>query len=75
MKALMLCNINQQEVDCINVDAIIVKLSDGRTLALTEKSLMQVDLAKVDATAALPEWMHKKVDEVRAGGAKILVAH
>lgn len=75
MKALMLCNTNQQEVDCINVDAIIIKLSDGRTVALTEKSLVQIDLAKVDATAALPEWMHKKVDEMRAGGAKILVAH
>lgn len=75
MKALLLCSANQQEVDCINVDAIIVKLSDGRTLALTEKSFMQIDLANVDATAALPEWMHKKVDEVRASGAKVLIAH
>jgi len=76
MKAVMLCNTNQQEeVDCINVDAIVVKLSDGRTVALTEKSLLQVDLTKVDATAALPEWMHRKVEEVRAGGAKVLVGH
>lgn len=75
MKALLLCSANQQEVDCINVDAIIVKLSDGRTLALTEKSFMQIDLANVDATVALPEWMHKKVDEVRAGGAKVLIVH
>jgi len=75
MKALMLCGTNQQEVDCINVDAIIVKLRDGRTVALTEKSFMQIDLANVDATAALPEWMHKKVEELRAGGAKVLIAH
>ena len=75
MKALMLCSVNQQEVDCINVDAIIVKLSDGRTVALTEKSLIQVDLNQLDATTALPEWMHKKVDEVRASGAKVLIAH
>jgi hypothetical protein len=75
MKAILLCGSSQEEMDCVNVDAILVKLSDGRTLALTEKSLLQVDLATLDATAALPEWMRKKVDELRAGGAKVLVGH
>jgi hypothetical protein len=75
MKSILLCGSNQQEMDCVNVDAILVKFSDERTLALTEKSLMQVDLAILDATAALPEWMRKKVDELRAGGAKVLVGH
>lgn len=73
MKAILLCGTSQEEMDCVNVDAILVKFSDGRTVALTEKSLMQVDLERLDATAALPEWMRKKVDELRAGGAKVLV--
>lgn len=75
MKAILLCGTSQQETDCVNVDAVLVKLSNGRVLALTEKSLMQVDLTKADATAALPDWMRKKVDELRAGGAKVLVTH
>jgi len=73
MKAVLLCGSKHEEVDCINVDAILVKLSDGRAIALTEKTLMQIDLAKADATAALPEWMRKKVDELRASGAKVMV--
>lgn len=48
------------------MDAIIVKLRDGSTVTLTEKSLMQIELARVDATAALPAWMQKKVEELRA---------
>ncbi|HMN29244.1 MAG TPA: hypothetical protein PKE45_13930 [Caldilineaceae bacterium] len=75
MNAILLCGTSPQEMDCINVDAILVKFSDGHTLALTEKSLRQVDLALLDATEALPEWMRKKVEELRAGGAKVLVAH
>ncbi|MCL4863325.1 MAG: hypothetical protein KJZ93_28225 [Caldilineaceae bacterium] len=53
MKTILLCGSRQEEMDCVNVDAILVKLNDGRTLALTEKSIMQVDLAGLDATAAL----------------------
>jgi hypothetical protein len=74
MKTILLCGQDKQEVDCIQVDAILVKLSDGQTLALTENSLRRAGLENLDATDALPDWMHQRVAEFRAATAQSLTA-
>lgn len=72
MKAILLCGKDKQEVDCVQVDAILVKLSDGQTVALTESSLRQAGLATVDATIALPDWMRTRTEEFRGSGERVV---
>jgi hypothetical protein len=63
MNAVLLCSSGQNEVDCINVGAILIRFSDGKTLVLTEDSLRKAGLERVDASNALEGWLRTRAEE------------
>lgn len=68
VKAMLLCRTGRHEVDCINVDAILVRFTDGRNLVLTEESLRNVDPQLLKASAVLPgHWLHQRAEEFFRG--------
>jgi hypothetical protein len=70
MNAVLLCSTGQNEVDCINVGAILIRFSDGKTIALTEDSLRRVDLEYLDASSELEGWLRTRANEFSAGAVK-----
>ena len=63
MKVVLLCSEGQEEMDCINVGAMLVKLSDGTTVVLNEDSFHKMDLARLDAREALNGWLRQRAQE------------
>ena len=67
MKTVLLCGKGQEEVDCINVAAILIRFDDGKTVILTEGRLRQADLEDLDGRRQLEGWQRKRADEFLAG--------
>ena len=66
MNAVLLCSSGENEMDCINVGAILVRLSGGETLVLTEDSLRRAGLQNLDARKELTGWLRTRADEFSA---------
>lgn len=67
MNAVFLCGVGENEVDCINVAAILLRFDDGRTVALTEESLRRAGLEHLDASGELTGWLRTRAHEFSAG--------
>ncbi|MEZ4709438.1 MAG: hypothetical protein R3A44_19670 [Caldilineaceae bacterium] len=62
MKVRLFCESIQEEVDCVNIDAIEVQLSNGKSVKLTETALLKV-LEQLDVRADLHDWLMVKEAE------------
>jgi hypothetical protein len=72
MNVVLLCSSEEQEMDCIQVGAILVRFDDGKSLALTEDSLRRVGLDRLDASEHLDGWLRTRADEFRGGDLKMV---
>ncbi len=66
MAVVVLCGTGDKEMDCVNVWALLLRLSDGSVVALTEESLRQAGLDKLDATSQLEGWMRERAEQLKA---------
>ena len=66
MNVVLLCETGAKEMDCINVGALLLRLSDGTVVALTEESLRRVGLDKLDATSQMEGWMRERAEQLKA---------
>lgn len=67
MNAILLCSEGQNEIDCIHVDAILIRFQDGGTVTLTEDSLRDAGIEQVDARSKMEGWLRRRADEFVAG--------
>jgi hypothetical protein len=66
MNTALLCAMRRNEVDCVNVAAILIRFDDGKTVVLTEESLRKAGLQQVDAHSRLEGWLRTRADEFAA---------
>lgn len=70
MNTALLCAMGQNEVDCVNVAAILIRFGDGKTVVLTEETLRAVGLEQLDAHDRLEGWLRTRADEFAAAPLK-----
>jgi hypothetical protein len=71
MNVVVMCSSGQNEVDCIHVDAILVRFGDGTTLVLTEDSLRKAGLERLDASDELQGWLRRRAEEFATNPLKL----
>jgi hypothetical protein len=71
MNTALLCAMGQNELDCVNVAAILIRFDDGKTVVLTEESLRKAGLEQLDAHRQLEGWLRTRADDFAAATLKV----